>query len=61
MGDMASETCFLPVSSDDQLEEKRLMANTYNFVTECFFMAHRSLDLGYRVGVDKIIRQNHVR
>ncbi|CAG9864352.1 unnamed protein product [Phyllotreta striolata] len=58
MADMATETCFLPVSSDDQLEEKRLMSDSYNFITECFFMAHRSLDIGYRVGVDKIIRQN---
>ncbi|XP_057672710.1 ubiquitin conjugation factor E4 A [Diorhabda carinulata] len=59
MSDMSTETCFLPVSSDDTLEEKRLMANSYNFVTECFFMAHRSIDLGFRVGVDKLIRQNH--
>ncbi|XP_072382541.1 ubiquitin conjugation factor E4 A [Diabrotica undecimpunctata] len=59
MSDMSTETCFLPVSSDDTLEEKRLTAKSYNFVTECFFMAQKSLDLGYRVGVDKLMRQNH--
>lgn len=60
MKDMASETCFLPVSADDGIEEQRLMADSYNFVTECFYMAHKAIDLGYRVGVDKLIKQNIV-
>ncbi|KAG5887926.1 hypothetical protein JTB14_003022 [Gonioctena quinquepunctata] len=59
MKDMWKETCFLPVSSTEDSEEERLTANSYNFVTECFYMAHKAVDLGYRVGVDKLIRQNH--
>ncbi|KAJ8971505.1 hypothetical protein NQ314_000667 [Rhamnusium bicolor] len=59
MEDLSSETCFLPVASNEDLEEERLMATSYNFITECFYMAHKAIDLGYRVGVDKLIRQNH--
>ncbi|KAJ8954087.1 hypothetical protein NQ318_004392 [Aromia moschata] len=58
MQGMSSETCFLPAASSDDLEEERLMANSYGFITECFFMAHKAIDLGYRVAVDKLIRQN---
>nr|CAH7712924.1 unnamed protein product [Callosobruchus chinensis] len=53
MFDMSKETCFLPVSSTDSAEEERLTADSYNFMTECFYMAHKSIDLGYRVGVIK--------
>lgn len=60
MKDMASETCFLPVSSDDDLEDQRLVADSYSFVTECYYMAHKAIDLGYRVGVDRLIKQNIV-
>ncbi|CAG9818490.1 unnamed protein product [Phaedon cochleariae] len=58
MKDMSEETCFLPVDSIDEAEEQRPMADSYNFVTECFFMAHRAVDLGYRVAVDKLVKQN---
>lgn len=60
MKDMSSETCFTPASFDDGIEEGRLMADTYSFVSECFYMAHKAIDLGYRVGVDKLIKQNIV-
>ncbi|KAJ8924936.1 hypothetical protein NQ315_001099 [Exocentrus adspersus] len=59
MEDLSNETCFLPSASNGDLEEERLMATSYNFITECFYMAHKAIDLGYRVGVDKLVRQNH--
>lgn len=60
MKNMSSDTCFIPVALDDGIEEQRLIADSYSFVTECFFMAHRTIDLGYRVGVDRLIKQNIV-
>lgn len=60
MQDLSGETCFLPVASNEDLEEERLMASSYNFITECFYMSHKAIDLGYKVGVDKLVRQNHV-
>ncbi|XP_018564098.1 ubiquitin conjugation factor E4 A [Anoplophora glabripennis] len=59
MQDLSGETCFLPVASNEDLEEERLMASSYNFITECFYMCHKAIDLGYKVGVDKLVRQNH--
>lgn len=49
-----SETCLIPTPS----EESRLTSETYNFVTECFFLAHRSLDLGFRICVDHLVQLN---
>lgn len=48
------ETCLLPA-----LEETvRLTANTYNFITEIFFMTHRAIDLSYRVAIEKFFQMN---
>lgn len=38
----------------------RKVSESYNFVTECFFLAHRAFDLGYRVTVDKLVALNQV-
>lgn len=54
---MNTETCLIPNDSD---EEKLLVAEKYNFVTECFYFAHRAINLGYQVTVDKLVRLNHV-
>lgn len=35
------ETCLIPTEDG----EKRLTANSYNFITECFFMTHKAIDL----------------
>nr|XP_021189831.2 ubiquitin conjugation factor E4 A [Helicoverpa armigera] len=52
-----SETCLLPsrVTEDDQ-PIKRPTADTYNFVTECFFMTQKCIDLGVRVCAEKLWR-----
>lgn len=57
---MYKETCLLPTESENGVNEERPSATSYSFVTECFFMAHRTLDLGFRVAVDKLIKLNHV-
>lgn len=50
---MSKETCLVPSS-----DEEKPVANSYNFVTECFFMGHRAFDLSFRVSVDKLVRLN---
>lgn len=54
MHGLASETCLIPTSAD----EVRMTAEKYNFVTEIFFMAHRSLDLSFRICVDQLVQLN---
>lgn len=47
MKGLVDETCIVPpreVFEDNA--PPRPNAKTYNFLTECFFMAHKSLDLG---------------
>lgn len=41
MIDADKATCLIPTEEN----EIRPTAETYNFVTECFFMTHRALDL----------------
>lgn len=50
MHDLHSETCLLPTEEG----EDRIVSESFNFVTECFFLAQKSLDLGFRVCVEKI-------
>ncbi|XP_058461045.1 ubiquitin conjugation factor E4 A [Malaya genurostris] len=54
MQDTEKETCLLPVDEN----ESRLEADKYNFVTECFFMTHKAIDLGFRVCIEKFFRMN---
>lgn len=54
MKDSEKETCLLPVEEN----EEHLEADKYNFVTECFFMTHKAIDLGFRVCVEKFFRMN---
>lgn len=42
MIDADKETCLIPTEEG----ERRLVADNYNFVTECFFMTHKAIDLG---------------
>ncbi|CAH2096167.1 unnamed protein product [Euphydryas editha] len=50
-----SETCLLPArESEDGQPIKRPTADTYNFVTECFFLTQKCIDLGVRVCAEKL-------
>ena len=49
---MSSETCLIPTLEG----ETRPVANSFSFVTECFFLTHRALDLGYRLILDKLFK-----
>lgn len=48
------ETCLRPVEEN----EIRQTSNTYNFVTEVFYMTHKAIDLGYRVCIDRFFQMN---
>lgn len=50
------ETCLVPVINDDNTT--KIVSKNFNFITECFFLTHRSLDLGYRIVIDKLIKTN---
>lgn len=53
MHNLHSETCFLPS------EEDRPVSENFNFITECYFLAQKSCDLGFRVCVEKLMKINH--
>ncbi|XP_058800280.1 ubiquitin conjugation factor E4 A [Phymastichus coffea] len=52
MKGMHTETCLIPTSEG----ETRPVAISFSFVTECFFLTHRALDLGYRVILEKLFK-----
>ncbi|EFN84625.1 ubiquitin conjugation factor E4 A [Harpegnathos saltator] len=54
MKGLSSETCLIPIPEG----ESRPTADSFGFITECFFLTHRALDLGYRVILDKFLRTN---
>lgn len=54
MKNVEKDTCLQPLEEN----QTRITAEKYNFVTECFFMCHKALDLGYRVVIEKLIRMN---
>lgn len=49
------ETCLIPLPDENQ---QRKTSDSYNFVTEVFYMTHRAIDLGYRVCIDKFMQMN---
>ncbi|CAK1551101.1 unnamed protein product [Leptosia nina] len=52
-----NETCLLPArETEDGQTVKRPTAETYNFVTECFYMTQKCIDLGVRVCAEKLYR-----
>lgn len=48
------ETCLRSAEEGQQ----RKTSNTYNFVTEVFFMTHKAIDLGYRVCIERFYQLN---
>lgn len=55
MQEVEKETCLTPVTDENEI---RHTSNSYNFVTEVFYMTHRAIDLGYRVCIDKFFQMN---
>ncbi|GLH02118.1 Ubiquitin conjugation factor E4 A [Gryllus bimaculatus] len=51
---IATETCLIPAPEN----LSRPTADCYGFVSECFFLAHRALDLGFRVIFERLMRLN---
>ncbi|KAK2589180.1 hypothetical protein KPH14_001996 [Odynerus spinipes] len=54
MKGMSQETCLIPTPEN----QTRPAAKSFGFTTECFFLTHRALDLGYRVILDKLLKKN---
>lgn len=50
MHNLHLETCLLPTEA----EQERPVSENFNFITECYFMAQKSLDLGFRICVEKV-------
>lgn len=49
------ETCLISMPGENQ---QRKTADSYNFVTEVFYLTHKAIDLGYRVCIDKFFKMN---
>jgi ubiquitin conjugation factor E4 A len=54
MKKMASETCLIPAAEDTP----RPCSESYGFISECFYLAHKALDLGFRVTFEHLVRLN---
>lgn len=48
------ETCLIPAENP----ENRPKSANFSFVTVIFFLTHRAIDLGFRVGVERLVRLN---
>jgi len=56
MQGLPAETCLVGMGEAEK--EKRETAASYNFPTEIFFMAHKTIDLGFRPVQEKFIKLN---
>ena len=56
MTGLQTETCLVSVEEADR--ERRETLPSYNFPTEIFFMAHKTLDIGFRPVQEKFIKLN---
>jgi len=56
MKGLPGETCLVGLGEAER--EKRETSASYNFPTEIFFMAHKTLDLGFRPVQEKFIKLN---
>ena len=60
MHDLHSETCLVTLATEDDNSEgaspERPTAPNYGFVTECFFLTHRAIDLGVRVVHESLLK-----
>jgi len=56
MTGLQTETCLVSVEEADR--QKRETLPSYNFPTEVFFMAHKTLDIGFRPVQEKFIKLN---
>ncbi|XP_044756746.1 ubiquitin conjugation factor E4 A [Coccinella septempunctata] len=54
---MSGQTCLLPVEQEDS-SEQRPMANSFSFISECFYFTHTVIHLGFVVAVERTIKMN---
>ena len=55
---IAEETCLVPAAASAGEEEREPNAPSFNFITDIFFLAHKCLDLGFRVVQEKFVKLN---
>ena len=55
---IAEETCLVPAAAAEGEGEREPNAASFNFITDIFFLAHKCLDLGFRVVQEKFIKLN---
>lgn len=48
------ETCLITVEENERLEQ----LNTYNFISECFFLTHQCLNMGFKPLHEKFMKLN---
>lgn len=53
--DYDKETFLIPFDDENEV---RITAQKYNFITEIFFLTHKSIGLSYRVCIEKVSRMN---
>ena len=53
---LKDETFLLP--STEEEKDNDSVPDQFNFVTDIFFLAHKSLDLGFRVCHEKFVKMN---
>ena len=49
------DTCMVPTNAD---ESPAMLEPSYTFATECFFMTHHTLSLGFRVLHERLVQLN---
>ena len=52
---LEKETMLIPGEEEHELPK---LENNYNFMTECFFMTHQCVHLGFHVVNEKMMKQN---
>ena len=52
--ELVKETCLIPFEEENALSE----ADTYSFITECFFLCHQAINQGFHTIHEKFLKIN---
>ena len=52
------ETMLVTSDSEEEPSAEESESQSFNFITDVFFLAHKSLDLGFRVCHEKLVKTN---
>ena len=51
---LEKETCLIPLAENERLEP----LDSYNFISECFFLTHQCLNMGFKPLNEKFVKLN---